>query len=90
MHNPLTAAAVPVFNCIVYVSHAGDGVKARVANLAGIECTAGSEREALAKIVPVFKQRIAEWTSSNSPIPWLDPPSPPEPGEQTRWIAVHL
>jgi hypothetical protein len=90
MNDPLKAADVPVFNCMVYVSRTEDRVRARVANLAGIESTAGSEREALSEVVKVFKQRVAEWTRSQSPIPWIDPPSPPEPEELARLIAVHL
>jgi hypothetical protein len=82
---------VPVFSCIVYISRdAGGAVRARVANLPGLECTAASEREALGKIVPAFKQRIGEQLLSKTPIPWIDPPSPAETGEQTRFIPVHL
>jgi hypothetical protein len=84
-------ADVPVFNCIVYVSpQAGGGVRARVANLAGLECTAASEREALGKIVPAFKRLVGEQMQSATPIPWIDPPAPAEAGEQTRFIPVHL
>ena len=84
-------ADVPVFNCIVYVStDAGGGVRARVANLPGIECTAASEREALGKIVLAFKQRIGELMHGKTQIPWMDPPNPAEPGEQKRFIPVHL
>ncbi len=86
-----TPADVPVFNCLVYVSSdAGGGVRARVANLPGLGCTAGSEREALAKIVPAFKQLVSELMRSETPIPWIEPPSPVEPGEQKRFIPVHL
>ena len=82
---------VPVFNCLVYLSRdAGGGVRARVANLPGLECTASSEREALGKIVPAFKRRIAELMHAGTPIPWIEPPSPAEAGEQTRFIPVHL
>ena len=82
---------VPVFSCLVYIApDAGGGVRARVANLPGLECTAGSERAALGKIVPAFKQRIAELMSTGTPIPWIDPPTPAEAGEQTRFIPVHL
>lgn len=84
-------AEVPVFNCIVYVSpHAGGGVRARVANLPGLVCTAASEREALGKIVPAFKRWIGEQMQSETPIPWIDPPTPAEAGEQVRFIPVHL
>jgi hypothetical protein len=84
-------ADVPVFNCIVYVSpDAGGGVRARVANLPGLECTAASEREALGKIVPAFKRRVGEQMRSETQIPWIDPPTPAEAGEQIRFIPVHL
>ena len=82
---------VPVFSCIVYVSaDALGGTRARVANLPGLECTAASEREALAKIVPAFKQRVAELVRSETSIPWIEPPLAAEPGEQKRFIPVHL
>lgn len=87
----LKPADVPVFSCLVYVSPAaGGGVRARVANLAGFECTAASERAALSKLVPAFKQRVGELMQNKTPIPWIDPPSPAEAGEQTRFIPVHL
>jgi hypothetical protein len=84
-------ADVPVFNCIVYVSpDTGGGVRARVANLPGIGCIATSEREALGKIVPAFKRRVGELMRSETQIPWIEPPTPTEPGEQKRFIPVHL
>ncbi len=84
-------ADVPVFSCIVYVSPAVDGgVHARVANLSGLECTAANERAALGKIIPAFKQRVSELLQSGHPIPWVEPPSPAEPGEQPRFVPVHL
>lgn len=85
------SASVPVFNCIVYLRRGADGsVHARVANLAGIESTAASEREALGKAVAMFKQRVAENLGRGEPICWLDPPMAPEPDAQQRLIAVHL
>jgi hypothetical protein len=82
---------VPVFSCIVFVCADTDGgVRARVANLPGIQFTASSEREALAKIVPAFKQRIAELLQNETSIPWIEPPAPIEAGEQQRFIPVHL
>jgi hypothetical protein len=84
-------ANVPVFTCLVYLSpDAGGGVRARVANLSGLGCTAASEREALAKIVSAFKQRVGELTHSEISIPWIDPPAPAGPGEQIRFVPVHL
>ena len=82
---------VPVFNCLVYVSPAaGGGVRARVANLPGFECTAASEREALRQIVLAFKRQIGELMQSETQIPWIEPPTPAEAGEQMRFIPVHL
>jgi thiamine pyrophosphate-dependent acetolactate synthase large subunit-like protein len=84
-------ADVPVFNCIVYVSSAADGgVQARVANLAGLECSAANEREALGKIVRAFKARVAEHLQNKSAIPWIEPPAAAVAGEQKRYIPVHL
>ena len=84
------AASVPVFSCLVYVSPQVGGVRARVANLAGIEFTASSERAALGKIVPAFKARMIELMQSGAPIEWIEPPMPIEPGEQKRFVPVHL
>ena len=82
---------VPVFNCIVYVSPSADGgVRARVANLPGIECSGANEREALGKVVAAFKQRASELLQSGNPIPWIEPPFAVKAGEQQRFIPVHL
>jgi hypothetical protein len=52
----------PVFNCIVNVAPAVDGVVvARVANLAGIEGRGRTEREALAQVVAAFKAVVAKY-----------------------------
>lgn len=90
-HEHSLPANVPVFNCIVYVSHDDSGmVRTRVANLPGFETSAVGEREALTKIVTALKQRVAELSKRGESIPWIDPPVPPMPGEQTRFIPVHL
>ncbi|HAY80248.1 MAG TPA: hypothetical protein DCY79_10625 [Planctomycetaceae bacterium] len=81
---------VPVFTCIVYVAHDEQGVSARVANLEGIEHRATGEREALSKVIPRFKQRVAELHASNTEIPWIDPLPPLRSGEQQRFVPVHL
>lgn len=84
-------ADVPVFNCLVYVAAGPDGgVQARVGNLAGLSVEAANEREALAKIIPAFKQQLGELMQSGTPIPWIDPPLDPDPAEQTRFIPIHL
>lgn len=91
VNDPLKPANVPVFNCIVHISpNADGGVRARVVNLSGFDCVAPSERQALAEIVPAFKQRIAELMQSETPIPWIEPPPQAQPGEHTRLIPVHL
>jgi hypothetical protein len=89
--NRAKSADVPVFNCIVYVLTTASGeVRARVANLPDLHCAAGSERAALSQLVPAFKQRVAELTRAGTPIPWIEPPLPTEPGEQRRFVPVHL
>ncbi len=47
-------------------------------------------REALAKLIPAFKQQLGELMQSGAPIPWIDPPLDPDPAEQTRFIPIHL
>lgn len=86
----LPTAGVPVFNCIVYIKPGPGGVRARVANLPGLECIAANERAALSKIIPAFKQRVSELLRNGLAIPWIEPPSPVEPDEQARFIPVHL
>lgn len=81
---------VPAFTCIVYVSQVDRGVLARVANLAGIEFQAGTERDALAKIVPAFKKLVAETLESGKTVDWIDPPVPIGEGEVERYLPVHL
>lgn len=84
-------AGVPVFSCIVHVSRSAEGgVQARVANLPDIEATAATERQALAKVVGQFKERVGELLRLGQPIPWIDPPLPLGPDQQQRLIAVHL
>jgi predicted RNase H-like HicB family nuclease len=82
---------VPVFNCIVYVSPSADGgMRARVANLPGIERTGPTEREALSKVVGAFKQCVSELLQSDTPIPWIEPIATAKLGELQRFIPVHL
>lgn len=84
--------SVPVFNCLVHVApRNGAGlVVARAANLAGLSAEGKTEREALQKLVPAFKSALAAFVERGEAIPWLNPPESPQPGEQQRWIAVHL
>lgn len=84
------AVNVPVFSCHVYVVHNAGAVRARVANLAGIEKTAADERTALLHVVAEFKQRMEALLQAGEPIPWLEPIARREPDELERLIAVHL
>lgn len=82
---------VPAFTCVVYVSQNDAGeIYARVGNLSEIECHAATERAALSKIVPAFKQRVTQFLSKDEPIPWIDPPLPRTDDEQERLLPVHL
>jgi hypothetical protein len=86
----LPQTSVPAFGCLVYVVDVDGGVRARVANLAGIEVTAESERGALAKITAEFKRRVSEALGRGETIAWIDPPVDSEPGERRRFVPVHL
>ena len=83
---------IPVFNCVVLIgpSEPPHAVRARVANLDGIEFFGRNEREALRQLIPAFKQRLTESRQQGVTIPWIDPPRSAEPHEQVRLIAVHL
>ena len=83
-------ADVPAFTCLVYVRTVDGQVSARVANLDGIEASAGNEREVLGKVIPAFKKQVAELIHGGQPIPWIDPPRPLDDGEQKRIVPVHL
>ncbi|MFL2871661.1 MAG: hypothetical protein ACJZ8O_13045 [Pirellulaceae bacterium] len=85
-----TPTCVPVFNCIVYVNYGDDSVHARVANLAGLSCDANNERDALGKLIPLFKTMLKEFTEGGIEVPWIDPVPEAAPGEQVRLIPVHL
>jgi hypothetical protein len=82
---------VPTFACLIYVSSCEDGkVAARVANLAGFELTAATERDALLRISKQFKAEVMKKTQAGETIAWIDPPPPPSEHERVRSIPVHL
>lgn len=85
-------ASVPVFNCSVILTRdATTGrLSARVANLAGIVAEGNSEREMLMLLTKRFKAFLLDSLGNNREIPWIDPPEAPLPGEQQRFIPVHL
>ena len=81
---------VPVFNCVVHLTTDGQGqVFAKAANLAGVECHGIHQRDAISKLVPLFKARVAELHNSGEPIPWIDVETP-TPETQVLLIPVHL
>jgi hypothetical protein len=83
---------IPVFGCQVIVTPAGSGAlwRGRCANYAGIEVTGDSERAVLQQFVKTFKAFAAAKLERQEEMPTRSPPEPPNPGEQVRWIAVHL
>ncbi len=84
--------SVPVYNCHACLSPPdGEGwIAARACNLPAVVARGRTEREALGLLVTAFKAAVLRYTDACQPIPWADPPAPPQPGEQQRWIAVHL
>ncbi len=90
--NPLqiTSQDIPTFNCLVHICSVKGGVRARVANLDGIEITAADERTALSKIVPAFKAKVQQFLAAEETNPWIDPPLQANNEEQTRYIPIHL
>lgn len=85
------AGDVPVFDCRVYLSPPDEQgqITARVANLPEITCRAGNERDLLRKVVTEFKAAVARYHAAGH-VPLVADPPPPEPGEQQRWLPVHL
>ena len=90
-HAALPLGSVPVFTCVVHLLRREDGsVQARVANLPDLVCFASNDREAMAKVVKEFKQRISSFLEASEAIPWIEPVSPKVAEETTRFIPVHL
>jgi len=87
---PMAQVDVPAFPCIVHLAIEDGVYRGRVANLAGIEAEASSEREVLGRIVPVFKRTVAEIHQRGDSIPWITPVPEPKPAEIKRFIPVHL
>lgn len=85
-------ASVPVFNCIVILTRdtATGKMSARVANMAGITAEGNAERELLMLLTKRFKTLLQDCLQNNREIPWIDPAEAPLPGEQQRFIPVHL
>ncbi len=82
---------VPVYACLIYVRDIDGGrVAARVANFAGIEMEANTERDALSRISREFKAKLLEFSLGGKDIPILETPPEPDPTERVRSIPVHL
>ena len=84
--------SVPVFNCVAILSPIPGGTKlaGRIANLAGISGEGNTERDVLILLTKRFKATVQEFSQKQQPIPWIDPPEIPGPGEMQRFIPVHL
>ena len=81
-----------MFNCIVILTQdaATGRMSARVANMAGITADGNAERELLLRLTKRFKELLQDCLQHNREIPWIDPAETPLPGEQQRFIPVHL
>lgn len=86
------ASPVAVYNChaILAACDAEGSIEARCCNLPGIVARGKSQREALAALVAAFKAEVSRFAAAGQPIPWGEAAARPGPGEQERWIAVHL
>ncbi|TWT54752.1 hypothetical protein Pla22_24040 [Rubripirellula amarantea] len=88
---PIGDQPPPAFGCIVYVRALDGGkVAARVMNLDGFEVEASNEREAMSKLVPLFRTRVKEMHESGEEIPWIESYRAPDEGEVKRFLPVHL
>jgi hypothetical protein len=65
-------------------------IHGKVANLAGISGDATSERDLLLLLTRRFRELLQTCSRENRPIPWVDPADTPTPGEQQRFIPIHL
>lgn len=88
-----TSAAIPVFNCHVYLRRptAENGLfQARCASASEVTSSGATERECLQSMVIRFKYFVQEHRAQGQPIPWVEPELPREADEVERWISVHL
>lgn len=85
-------APVPVYNCQIILSQpdADQQIVGRVANLGGISVTAQTERDVLMQITRIFRAQVTALHEEKMPIPWLEPPEQPGPGESLRFVPIHL
>lgn len=83
---------VPVYDCRVFVANSEDGrgVVIRCVNTPDLVVNAGNERDGLREMVKQFRAMAERLRAAGEPVPVADPAARPEPGEQERWIPVHL
>ncbi len=83
-------SSVPVYDCHVLINQLDDGsLSGVVSNLPEVTATASNERDLLRKISTDFKACIIQYTEEKEEIPWQEKQKP-GPGQQQRWIPVHL
>lgn len=83
-------STVPVFDCHILLSKNDDGsLTGVVSNLPEVHGTAQNERDLLRKLMNEFKASVSRYTADGKTIPWQETRKP-APGEQQRWIPVHL
>ncbi|MCO8125372.1 hypothetical protein NHH03_26775 [Stieleria sp. TO1_6] len=80
----------PAFGCIVYLARESGGFRGRVANLAGIEATAPSQRELLGQITSQFKLHVSNSLAAGNQPQWIDPPLAKSNDETKLFLPVHL
>lgn len=90
--HPPKAVQVPVYNCPAYIAppDAEGKIYVRCATLPDVTAFGSNQREALSRLVNLFKQTIAGYRAAEIEIPWQEPPLEAKPGEQSVFIAVHL
>jgi hypothetical protein len=90
--NGAARGSPPVYNCLAILSapDAEGWIAARCSNLPGLVVRGKSQREALAALVAAFKAEVSRLAATGQAIPWNESPGEPAPGEQQRWVAVHL
>ena len=91
---PITDAnQVPVFDCHVILSLPDENqnlYRAVVSNLPEVTAEGATERDCLHKIVSQFKSALQSYQENKAQIPWASTKLELKPGQQERWIPVHL
>jgi len=83
----------PVYDCraiLTLPTGAEHTYHAVAGNLPEVTGSGATERDCLRDRVTKFKARLQEYRAAGKEVPWTDPPIAPTPGQQQRWIPVHL